>query len=603
MRRFLLRWHRNRVPRMTKLWYARWGEKSFLAMTAIIIGIAAALAAAVLHILVSKLEEASVRLAELSRSYHEYWWLLVLLVLPMVGITLSYLVQRYFGGTRYAKSLSPLILALNRKRTGIPIKETWVHPLSSALSVGLGGSAGLEAPSVLTGAAIGTGVGSFFRIDQRKRSLLIGCGAAAAISAIFDSPIAGVLFAAEVLLPEFSVSALVPMMMSSAVAAVVSRLIITDERFFLAVSTSWKTNAIPYYFGCAVVCALVGVYTIRTAYFFSHCLKEKFRNPWRRLLIGGTLLSLLLLIFPFLRGQGYIYISKLFAGDPDFISQSSVLLSWLSSNNLILIVVVAAAIFVKVVVSALTVDSGGDGGIFAPSMFVGAFTGFAFARLINLTGLIELQEFNFIVVGMCGVFTAVMRAPLTGIFLIAEVTGGYILLVPLMIVSSVAYFVANFFEPHSIYRKALADSGLLSDDREQLVLRRQAVRLNLDKKYHVLRPQDSFKHITRIIDMHQDEVLPVLDEDNRFLGQIQRNKIMTAMLNPEVCDYLLAFDLMDELSEVLSPDDDLAQAMRAFDLSNFEHLPVCDNGIFQGFLHKEKLLEKYRRLIKESDSF
>ncbi|MDD2479374.1 MAG: chloride channel protein [Victivallaceae bacterium] len=603
MRRFLFRLYRTTVPRMAKFWCSHWGEKSFLAMIAIFIGVMAALAAAVLHTLVVKLEGSAVKLIEFTQVYHEYWWLLVLLVLPMVGIFLSFLVQRYFGGIRYSKSLSFLILSLNRKRINIPVSETWTHALSSALSVGLGGSAGLEAPSVLAGSAIGTSVGSFFRIGKHHRSLLIGCGAAAAISAIFDSPIAGVLFAAEVLLPEFAVSALVPMMMSSAIAAVVSRLIITDERFFLGGSTLWQTNAIPYYFVCAVVCALVGVYVIRSAYFLADYLKKRFRSPWRRLFVGGTLLSLLLFIFPFLRGQGYIYVSKLFAGDLDFLRQSSVLLSWLPSNALILVIIVAAAIFVKVIVSVLTVDSGGDGGIFAPAMFIGAFTGFAFARSINLTGVIELDEFNFIVVGMCGVFTAVMRAPLTGIFLIAEVTGGYILLVPLMIVSSVSHFTANLFEPHSIYRKALAEKNLLGKDREQSMLRRQAVRLNLDKKYHILRPQDSFKHITRMFDLHQDEVFPVLDEENNFLGMVLRNKIITAMLNPEVCDYLLAFDLMDEPVETLSQDDDLADAMSAFDASAVEHLPVCNKGVFIGFLHKDRLWAKYRSLIKESNNF
>ena len=219
------------------------------------------------------------------------------------------------------------------------------------------------------------------------------------------------------------------MIMSSAVATVVSRQIIGDNQFFLAINAPWQANAIPCYFLCGIFCALVGVYVIKAAYFTSAQLKSRFRNPWLRLFAGGSVLCVILLVFPLLRGQGYLYIEKLFTGDMEGLVASAPLLGWIPSQPALLVILVVVVILVKVIASVLTVDSGGDGGIFAPSMFIGAFAGFAFARLVNLTGVIQLQEYNFVAVGMCGVFTAVMRAPLTGIFLIAEVTGGYILLV------------------------------------------------------------------------------------------------------------------------------------------------------------------------------
>lgn len=604
MKKFLLRLHRRFILRTVRFWQTRWGERSLIILLAILIGGAAALAAALLHTLVTRLEAFGIWLAGTPHDDHGLGWLGILLVLPLAGMLLSFLVQRYLGGPRYAKSLSPLILALNRRRTGIPAVEIFNHMLSSALSVGLGGSAGLEAPSVLTGAAIGSNSAGFLHIDRRHRSLLVGCGSAAAISAIFDSPIAGVLFAAEVLLPEFSVSALIPMIMSSAVATVVSRQIIGDNQFFLAINAPWQANAIPCYFLCGIFCALVGVYVIKAAYFTSAQLKSRFRNPWLRLFAGGSVLCVILLVFPLLRGQGYLYIEKLFTGDMEGLVASAPLLGWIPSQPALLVILVVVVILVKVIASVLTVDSGGDGGIFAPSMFIGAFAGFAFARLVNLTGVIQLQEYNFVAVGMCGVFTAVMRAPLTGIFLIAEVTGGYILLVPLMIVSSVSWFVARFFEPNSIYRKALVENNLLDDDRDRTMLRRLPVRLLLSRDYHVLKLNDPLQKVTGLVERTPEEIFPVLDDSGKLIGVVHLEKILAVMLNPKVYSLLVVFDLMEPPLGIVSPDDDLAWAMANFEKHNLAYLPVCDaSGTFHGFIAKASIFSRYRRMVRENDSF
>ena len=601
--RYLVLLHRQWILRGIRFWQNRWGERGLLVTLAVLIGAVTAFAAAALHLLVTQCEKIGIWLTRAPQTFHESVWLAVLLVLPMIGLIASFLVQRWCGGPRYAKSLSPLILALNRKRTGIPWIETVNHLLSSGLSVGFGGSAGLEAPSVLTGAAIGANAASFLNIDRRRRSLLIGCGAAAAISAIFDSPIAGVLFAAEVLLPEFSVSALVPMMMSSAAATVISHLIVREDRFFHAITDAWRTDAVPWYFVCGAVCAVVGVYVIRAAYFTGGVLKRRFRSPWRRLWAGGAALCLILFLFPVLRGQGYLYIEMLFNGDLESLAASAPLPA-IRPSGAMLILLFGAAILLKVIASVLTVDSGGDGGIFAPSIFIGAFTGFAFARLVNLSGAAELQEYNFVAVGMCGVFTAVLRAPLTGIFLIAEVTGGYVLLVPLMIVSSVSYFCARFFEPHSIYRKALAESNLLDEDRDRSMLRRLAVRVNIDRNYHPLRIDDPMETVVDLVEQTSEKVFPVLDSDDRLLGVVSLEKLRSVVLNSELHGALLVFDLMEAPDHTLLPGDDLAHAMALFDASGREHLPVCDaKGCFLGFLAKAPIFAKYRRMVREADSF
>ncbi|MBO5763482.1 MAG: chloride channel protein, partial [Lentisphaeria bacterium] len=500
-----------------------------------------------------------------------------------------------------AKSLSPLILALSRRRNNIPVTETFTHIISSALSVGLGGSAGLEAPSVLTGAAFGANTASYFRIDQRHRSLLLGCGAAAAISAIFGSPVAGVLFVAEVLLPEFTGSSLVPMVMSSAVSAVVSRMLMGDHQFFLAINAPWRTDAVPCYVLVGIFCGLVGVYIVKGAYRLSKELKGRFRNPWHRFAAGGSVLAILLFCFPALRGQGYGYIDRLFHSDLEglaqqgFFSGADALPVW---AMLILLVLI---ILLKLIASVLTVDCGGDGGIFAPSMFMGAVAGFVFARAVNLTGLIELQEFNFVAVGMCGVFSAVMRAPLTGIFLIAEVTGSYILLVPLMIVSAVSCLTARLFEANSIYRKVLVESNLLSTDRDLSMLRRMSVRLNIIRKYHPLPANAPLESVIAVVERTRDEFFPVLDENGKLQGVVYLTRILAAMLNKEIYDHLLVFDLMEMPDCVLSPDDDLSVAMKGFEECNVGLLPVCDKeGVFLGFVGKVPIFNQYRRLVKEA---
>lgn len=587
-------------------WYRNtFGERSGTLIMALLIGTGAAFGVALMHLIVETLTAAGGYLENFSGApWLKVCAMVLFFLMPLGGLFLSHCVQHKWGGRHYAKSLSPLILMLHRRKFTIPGSEVFTHLLSSAFSVGCGGSAGLEAPSVLTGSAIGSNTAGFLHADRRHRLLLIGCGAAAAISACFSSPIGGVLFAVEVLMPSFSVGALVPILMSSAVATVVSRMVSNHFGFNLAITVPWRTDAVPFYFICGLVCALIGVYVIKTAYRLGTVLKSRLRNHWVRLFTGGMMLCILLAVFPILRGQGYVYIEQLFSGNLSAIAGLYPFLPEAVPQWLILTVLIVSAIFIKVAGSVLTVDSGGDGGIFAPSMFIGAFTGFAFARLINLTGIIQLQEPNFIVVGMCGVFTAVMRAPLTGIFLIAEVTGGYTLLVPLMIVSAVSWFAARRLEPNSIYRKALAESNLLNDDPDQVMLQSLPVRLNISRDFISLAPDDSISHMRKLVEEYKAEIFPVIDEHRHLVGVIHTEKVFHAMLDHTVYDFMLIYDLMETPHGLLAPDDDLAWAMANFDRYNVKYLPVCaPEGKFEGFISREDIFSKYRRVVRDADSY
>ncbi len=606
MKRFLLKLRRVAILRAVRLCREWLGERALIIALAFFIGGAAAVAAALLHTLVTALEYLTLRIDSGEFSEVPLDWQVVVFLLPLLGIALSALVQRTLGGARFAKSLSPLILMLNRRRYSIPGSEIFTHMLSSGLAVGCGGSAGLEAPSVLTGSAIGSNIGSFLGIDRRHRSLLIGCGAAAAISAIFRSPVGGVLFAAEVLLPEFSVAAMVPMLIASAVATVVSRIISGDGgELLLEIDAPWRTDAIPAYLLLGVLCAAVGVFVIRWAYFSSAWFKRRLPRTGSRMLFGGLLLCGLLLIFPQLRGQGYIFIKQLFSGQTGALVSESPLLIFLGPNHTALALVVAAGIFLKVVACSLTIDSGGDGGIFAPSMFIGAFTGFAFARLVNLTGVIELQEPNFVVVGMCGVFTAVMRAPLTGIFLIAEVTGGYLLLVPLMIVSAVSWFVSRFAEPNSVYYKALVEGKLLVTDRDQAMLRRLPVRLCMSSDFQTVDAGMTLPEFgRRLEDLPKAALFAVIGEGGRLQGIVRVEKILPILLDTELARSLLIFDVMEPPFGMVSVDDDLGWAMGNLDRYDLRELPVADaDGVFRGFVSRDTIFAKYRSLVRESDDF
>ncbi|MCQ2352747.1 MAG: chloride channel protein [Victivallaceae bacterium] len=605
MRDFFFLTHRRLTLTASRL-RRKCGDRSLMIFLSIMIGIAAALAAAALHTLVDKLEKIGIWFDSSPELWHgRFNWVGIVIFVPFLGLLFSFLFQKFFTGPRYAKSLSPLILALHRRKTWIQFREIFTHLISSALAVGAGGSAGLEAPSVLSGAAIGSTSGALFKIDQRHKMLLIGCGAAAAISAIFNSPIGGVLFAVEVLLPHFSVGALVPMLMASAVATVVSRIIFPSGGVpMVAAAQMWRVSAVPWYFALGGITALVGVYVIKSNYALSGFLRKKFPSAWQRLFVGGLLLCVLLTIFPPLRGQGYRFISLAFDGNTDRLIASAPLLDDLPATWRLAILLLAA-VFLKSVTSVLTVDSGGDGGIFAPSMFIGAFTGFSFAHIVNLTGIVSLNEANFLVVGMCGVFTSVMRAPLTGVFLIAEVCGGYTLLVPLMIVSSVAWFVSRKLEPHSIYRKVLVENHLISDDPDRAMLQRLPVRLNLDVRAVHLSPEMNFSEASQVISSAPKMLAyPVVDANGHLLGTIRRQTVTGALLDPDVAENLVVFDLMKKVRSSVLIDDDLACAMEKMEKYQFEFLPVIDEeNIFRGFVFRNEIFEQYRKLVREAQFF
>jgi len=426
-----------------RYWRRRYfGENTSLILASIAIGVFGALGAVALKMGVT----------ELTRLLHD--WLfgsrraLLVLVIPTAGILLSVLFTQWWLKGDLGRGLPSVLKAVREKKGVIEVHKMYSQVVTSILTMGAGGSAGLEAPIASTGAAWGSNMARWLKFDEPTRQLLLACGAAAGISAIFNAPIAGAIFALEAILLNIAIPLAVPVLIASASAAFVSSLIYTGP--FVLITDSWNAAALPYYFGLALFAALVSVYTVRMYHGITE-RSSRFKNPWVKAMVGGVLLGTLILFFPPLLGEGYDSVEKLLHGDSSMLSSYAPLSMELGAWNLEALVL--GLMLLKVVATSLTLGAGGNGGMFGPSLFIGGMCGFAFAHGINLLGFGQLNEVNFTVVGMAAVLSGSIHVPLTAIFLIAEITGGYALFVPLMLVSSISFLISRSVQPYSIYNK------------------------------------------------------------------------------------------------------------------------------------------------------
>jgi len=374
---------------------------------------------------------------------------ILLVTLPIIGMFLTVLYFSIFHPNGFKKGISQILDSIKNNSSIIEPNQTYGHILSSSFTIGFGGSAGFEAPIVATGSAIGSNIARFFKISENDRTLLLASGAAAGISAIYNAPVAGVLFAIEVLLVDMSVTAFIPLLLASATAAIVSRILFQGQLFVLFTS-QWKLHAIPIYVLLGIIAGLYSVVIIRQSIKINE-LFNRINNKWIRVGIGSFILSLLILIFPSLFGEGYFSLQSIL----DHQSISILNNSLIRINNDFILIPILVLLFVKIYATGITISAGGNGGIFAPSVFMGGFLGYLISGTINLTGLMELNTVNFTVAGMAGVLSGVIKIPLTAVFLIAEITGGYVLLIPLMVVSAISYFISSYFESKSIYAKEI----------------------------------------------------------------------------------------------------------------------------------------------------
>ncbi len=436
--------------------YLNWQSKyinhrNLLIILCILIGVIAGLSAVLLKKTANFFEHL------LSGSFEGSFLQNAFFIYPLIGIVLTVLVVRYLLKDKMQHGVGHIIYSIAKQRSYMDKNNIWSHLLTSALTVSMGGSVGLEAPIVSSGSAIGSTVAKNFRIGYKERTLLLASGAAAGIAAIFNAPIAGLIFALEVLLFDFSIPFMIPLIISTATASVVSQLLYT-EKFSFRISNEWSFSSIPFYALLGIGIGLLSVYMIRASLKIEHHFFA-YNNRWKRAAMAGIPLCILIFIFPPLFGEGYVLIKNLLEGQVYKLGANTFFSDYLS-NPWLLLVFALCVMFFKVIAASLTLGAGGNGGIFGPSMFAGAMAGFVFSRFVNLTGWFTLLESNFIVAGMAGVVAGVIHAPLTAIFLIAEITHGYDLFVPIMIVVGMSYFVTRSFERFSIYHKRLAERGI-----------------------------------------------------------------------------------------------------------------------------------------------
>ncbi|WP_177183806.1 chloride channel protein [Mucilaginibacter sp. AW1-7] len=561
------------------------------------VGFFGGLAAIVLKFLVHFIEDVSRNI-----SSHLYYHI-AYVFLPALGIFLAVTWQHLGNRDKIQKGIGSILANIKKNRSNIRLNNIYSHIVTSSLTVGFGGSAGLEAPIVATGAAIGSNVGKFFKLTPYEKTVLLAAGASAGIAAVFNSPIAGVLFSLEILIGEITIPTFIPLLIASATGVVVSKLLYSGQLFHL-VTEGWVVTAIPFYILLGLFSGWMAIYINKVGGKLEGGILKK-QNRYVRALLGGLFLGLIILVFPQLFGEGYHYLQAILNGNIDALKDESLFAGWLS-NQWFMLVFIIALVFMKIIASGITLGSGGNGGSFAPTMFTGAFLGLTIAYGVNLTGLIHLNTVNFIAVGMAGALSGVMHAPLTAIFLIAEITGGYVLFIPLMIVSSISYIISRVSSPHNIYWQHLIHEKDIHPGQDYSMLNAISLDSIINRKYTAVDKQTTVNDFYKILAVTDANIFPVLKEDGRLEGVVLVDDIRRRLFNQEIADETIA-DIMTVPPTIIDYEQPVSSVMETFDAIDVWQLPVAKDGLFIGFISKSALLSKYREVIiaqhKASDLF
>ena len=561
------------------------GNKTFLLGASLIVGLFSGLAAVFLKHLVHFFQtEPKILLDYLDLNY-------LIPLTPLIGILLSVLIITMIYKDNFTRGLSNLIYIIIRKNSNVPRRKIISHLLTSSVTVGLGGSAGLEAPIVLIGSSIGSNIANNLKLNYQTRTLLLACGAAAGISAIFNSPIAGVIFAVEVLLPEITIGAFIPLLIASASSAVLSKFLYTGQLFYL-VTEGWHLYAIPYYIVLGILCGLTSLYIIKMNFLIEGWFK-KIKHKFVKAILGGIILCSIILFFPSIYGEGYSTIVELLKNQNTTIT-SSIPYVLINNEELSMIMILAAIVMLKIVATAITLESGGNGGMIAPSLFTGAITGLFLAKLTNYSGITHLNQSNFLVVGMAGILSGVLHAPLTGIFLIAEITGGYMLIVPLMIVTAISFFISKYFQPDSIYTSPLAKKGIkFRSEKEKYFAHQTTVADLVETGFQTIKPNLTLGELIMKIPLTKRNIFPVIDDENKLVGIITLDDIREVMLNTEVYDIILIYEIMNTNFKSVDIATDISNVIETFEKEKIWNLAVTKNDKYVGFISKSNIFNKY----------
>jgi CIC family chloride channel protein len=564
-------------------------ERNFILILSLIVGIVTGLAAVILknaiHYSIDMVDWLILN------------WGVVFVVFPFGGILLCYLFVRYVIKDNISHGITRVLFSISKQNSLLKPHNTWSSMVASTITISCGGSVGAEAPVVLTGSAIGSNLARFFKLNYRQITLMVGCGAAGAIAGIFKAPLAGMLFTIEVLMLDLTMASLVPLMISSVTATTISYFLMGNNVMFsFKIDHPFMLQNIGYYVILGIFCGFVSVYFTRMTLYIENIFK-KINKPANKILLGGFVLSVLILLFPSLWGEGYNSINTILYGEGAKLFKYS-LFNDVSPNTMLFLGLLLILLFTKVFAMAATNGAGGVGGIFAPSLMMGSIAGFFLVRSLNLTLNLGLPESNFSLAGMAGVMAGIMHAPMTAIFLIAEVTGGYNLIIPLIFTATTSYLTIMIFEPHSIYTKRLAERGeLLTHDKDKNVLLLLDLNALIETEFEVLYEDQSLRDFVKIVPRSKRNIFPVIDSNNKLTGVVIMENIRSIIFNTEMYDQTFVRDFMIVPPEYVEIGENMESVMKKFNKTKAWNLPVVEKGEYRGFLSKSKIFSEYRDML------
>lgn len=568
-------------------------EKTFVIMLALLIGIIGGFAAQLLKYLIHLISHALTSRFSTTDANYLY------LVYPVVGILITVLFVKYIVKDNISHGVTKVLYAISRNKSRLKKKNMYASLIASSITIGFGGSVGAEGPIVYTGAAIGSNVGQAFRLSPKTLMLLVGCGAAAGIAGIFRAPIAGMLFTLEVLMIDLTGLTVMPLMISSIAGATVAYVLEGyNAEFFFSQSEAFTTSRIPFTIALGVVCGLMSYYFTKVMFMMETAFRRIKSQGWR-IVTGGVLIAGLIFVFPPLYGEGYGAINELLDGNVSDVLNGTAF--YFDRGNVWFIALFIAMItLMKAFATSATNGAGGVGGTFAPSLFVGALTGFLFAYILNNLDLgFTLSQKNFTLMGMAGVMSGVMHAPLMAIFLTAEMTGGYNLFLPLLIVSILAYITIQIFLPYSIYTMRLAKAGdLLTHQKDKAVLTLMKMDKLIEKDFKSVKPEMNLKEVVDVISVSKRNLFPVVDDEGNLKGVVLLDDIRNIMFRTDLYKKMHVSRFMTAMPAVLDVNEPMDQVMNTFDKTNAWNLPVVDKGKYVGFVSKSKIFNSYRQVLK-----
>ena len=575
------------------IWRSRYlDDRHFVLVLCVVIGIVAAMAAVILKTSVHYVE-AWVR----SIRPTENW---LMLIFPIIGILITVFYVRNFVKDNIGHGVSRILYAISRNKAVMKAHNMWSSMVACTITAGFGGSVGMEAPIVATGAAIGSNVAQKTKLGFKRTTLLVGCGAAAAIAAIFKAPIAGLIFALEVLMLDLTMASIIPLLIAAVTATLFSSIFLGEQvEFYFTLKDPFTFAHFPFYILLGVVAGAVSLYFTWMNARVEKRVKQ-IEKPYKRVLIGGGILGVLIFLFPPLFGEGYSTMRAMLSGQPEELLNDSIWGFFVDDTGYLFVGFLILVLLFKAIATSLTTGAGGIGGVFAPSLFMGGITGFVFARLVNSLNWVKISEYNFALVGMAGLIAGVIHAPLTAIFLIAEITGGYELFVPLIITSSIAFLTVRYFEPHSLYTKKLAEKGqLITHHKDQAVLTLLKVESVIETNLTPVHPDQTLGELVKVIARSNRNIFPVINKENNFLGLVPLDEVREIMFDREKYNTLKVRDFMIIPPQKVELNDSMETVMKKFRDTGLWNLPVVEDGKYVGFVSRSNVFNVYRKMLIE----